>query len=182
MARITELLAVGTEFEFEGEKFTYRKPRLIEQAQFSQWLKDDSKNEAGRGDVPEDVREGLYRAAMRDVGEKYYDPDSPGYVVALNRVVGMAKMLYLIFRNEKNADGNLAHPGFTEEKSHRLLQFALTQEYVKLVAAENKLDPKEMAGFLIGLGFPPDYLSSSGNSSSDSATPPTTSAPSESGT
>jgi len=171
MASIADLLGLGSEMEFEGTNYTLRRPELVEQARFSQWLKDRSKAEAGRGDVPDDVREGLYRAAIRDAGELYYEIDSPGYIIALQRPSGFAKLLHIIFETD--------HPGIDEPTVRRLLEAGLKQKFAEVIAAEID-DPKVLEGVLAVLGFPPGYLNTSGNSSSDSPTPPTAGAPSES--
>lgn len=172
MSSIADLLAVGSELTFGGVKYKLRKPRLIEQARFSQWLKDTAKAEAGRGDLPDEVREGLYRAAMRDAGELYYEVDSPGYVAALQRPAGFAHLLYIIFQAD--------HPEITEEQVREILEAGLKEQFVKIIAAEQN-DPKALAGLLAVLGFPPDYLSSNGKPSSEpsSSTDPNASTPSD---
>lgn len=172
MTSIADLLGVGSEITFEGKTYQLRRPEQKEQAEFSQWLKDRSKAEAGRGDVPDDVRDGLYRAAVRDVGELYYEVDSPGYVIALQRPAGLAKLLHIILRRD--------NPALDEHTVNRMMEEGLKEQFVKIVAAEND-DPKVLAAVLSILGFPPDYLSSSDKSSSDSPTPPSDSTPSESG-
>lgn len=172
MTSISDLLAVGSEVTFGGVKYTLRKPELDEQATFSQWLKDKAKAEAARGDVPDEVRDGLYRAASRDAGELYYEVDSPGYVAALQTPAGMVKLLHIIFSRD--------HPGITEGMVRGVLESGLKEVFVKALAAENS-DPKVMAGVLAVLGFPKDYLSSNDNSSSESSivTDPPASPPSE---
>lgn len=164
MSSIADLLAVGSEMVHDGVKYQLRKPKLIEQARFSQWLKDQAKAEAGRGDLPDEVREGLYRAAMRDAGELWYAPDSPGYVAALQKPAGFARLLFIIFQAD--------HPEITEDKVQEILEAGLKEQFVKLVAAEIN-DPKSLELVLSILGFQPDYLSSSASSSSDVATPHT---------
>jgi len=166
-----DLLGVGTEFHFQGVTYTVRKPTLIEQAKFSQWLKDRAKAEASRGDVPDEAREGLYRAAIRDAAEGYFDVDSPGYITALWRPSGLVKILHIIFQRD--------NPAISEEQVQAMIEAGLKDTFVRIVAAEQS-DPKVMAGVLAVLGFPPDYLSSSGNASSDSPTPPSNTTPSES--
>ncbi len=171
MQSIADLLAVGSELEFGGVKYTLRKPRLVEQARFSQWLKDKAKGEAARGDVPDEVRDGLYRAASRDAGELYYEVDAPGYVAALQRPVGFAKLLHIIFEAD--------HPGITEEAVQEILEAGLKEQFARLVQAEYS-DPKVLEGVLAILGFPPGYLDTKETSSSASSTntDPTASTPS----
>lgn len=173
MFSIADLLGVGDTFEFGGIKYRLRPPTLLEQARFSQWLKDKAKAEAARGDVPDDVRAGLYRAASRDAGELYYEVDSPGYVAALQTPAGLLKLLQFIFETD--------YPATTEEIVREMMQQGLKEKFVQMVAAEHD-DPKALAAVLAILGFPPDYLSSKETSSSDSATthsePPETLTPS----
>lgn len=171
MTSIADLLGVGSELTFEGKQYAMRRPSLVEQAKFSQWLRDRAKEEAGRGDVPEETREGLYRAAIRDVAEGYYDVDGPGYVVALQRPSGLAKMLHIIFQTD--------HPGTTEEQVQRMMEDGLKEQFVKIVAAEQD-DPKVLSAVLSALGLSPDYLSSRSKSSSGSPTLPSDSIPSAS--
>ena len=159
---IADLLGVGDVFEFAGTKYKLRRPTLLEQAKFSQWLKDKAKAEAARGDVPDEVRDGLYRAASRDAGELYYEVDSPGYVAALQRPAGFAQLLLIVLQTD--------HPEVTEGVVYEMLQAGLKEKFVQLVAAEQD-DPKVLAAVLAILGFPPDYLSSNATSSSDSSTP-----------
>lgn len=156
---IADLLAVGSELEFGGVKYALRKPTLVEQARFSQFLKDKAKSEAGRGDVPDEVREGLYRAAIRDAGELYYEVDSPGYIAALQRPAGFAKLLQIIFETD--------HPGVTEGTVQAILESGLKEQFVKILSSE-ELDPKVMEGVLAVLGFPPDYLNLKDSVPSDS--------------
>ncbi len=160
---IGDLLEVGSQFEFQGQTYTMRRPTQVEQARFSQWLKDDAKAEAGRGDFPDDVRSQLFRAVMRDIGEKYYEPDSPGYVAGLQCPAGFSKLLHIIFQTD--------HPEVQEEQVQAMLEFGLKEKFMQLVAAENQ-DPKILEAVATILGFRPDYLSTSGNSSSGSATRP----------
>lgn len=161
MFSIADLLGVGDVFEFGGVKYKLRPPTLLEQARFSQWLKDKSKAEAARGDVPDEVRAGLFRAASRDAGELYYEIDSPGYVAALQTPAGLLKLLQCILESE--------YPTITEEIVREMMQQGLKEKFVQMVAAEHD-DPKVLAAVLSVLGFPPDYLSSKETSSSDSAT------------
>ncbi len=163
MTSIADLLAVGSEIEFGGVKYTLRKPTLDEQARFSQWLKDNAKAEPFRGELPDEVRAALARAAMQDIGERYYDIDSPGYVAALQKPVGMVKLFQIIFSRD--------HPAMTEEIVAELFQKGLKEVFAKVAAAEIH-DPKALEGVLAILGFPPDWLSTSGNLSSDSETRP----------
>ena len=171
MTSITDLLAVGSEIEFAGVTYKLREPTLDEQARFSQWLKDSAKSEPARGDLPDEVRSQLFRAVMQDIGEKYYEVDSPGYVAALQKPVGIIKLFQIIFERD--------HPAITEEMVSALFQKGLKEVFAKLARAEIE-DPKVMAGVLALLGFPPDYLSTSDNSSSDSETLPTTGSPGKS--
>jgi hypothetical protein len=171
MTSIADLLGVGSEITFEGVTYKLTRPTLLEQAKFSQWLRDRAKAEAARGDVPEDAREGLYRAAIRDVAEGYYDVDSPGYVVALQRPSGLAKLLHIILQRD--------HPTLDEGTVQRMMEDGLKEQFVAIVAAETD-DPKALAAVLAILGFPPDYLSSKGKSSSGSPTHPSNSTPNES--
>lgn len=159
---IADLLGVGDTFDFAGVKYKLRRPSQVEQAKFSQWLKDKAKAEAARGDIPEDVRIGLYRAAMRDAGELYYEVDSPGYIAALQCPAGFAKLLFFILQTD--------HPEITDEHVYAMLEQGLKEKFAQLVAAEND-DPKAMAAVLAILGLPPDFLSTAAASSSDSSTP-----------
>ncbi len=169
---ISDLLEVGSAFEFGGVTYQLRRPTLIEQARFSQWLKDEAKAEAGRGDLPDDVRANLFRSVMRDIGEKYYEVDSPGYVAALQVPAGFSRLLFFTLLTD--------HPEIQPEMVDAMLQHGLKEKFAQLVAAESD-DPKVMAGVLQMLGFPPDWLSGKPNSSSDSSTPrseaPATSTP-----
>lgn len=171
MSSITDLLAVGSIIEFAGVKYTLRAAELDEQAAFSQWLKDNAKMEPFRGDIPDEVREKLARAAMQDIGDRYYDIDSPGYVAALQKPVGVIKLFQIVFTRE--------HPGITEEQVSDLFQHGLKEIFAKL-ATEEISDPKVLAGVLAILGFPPDYPSTNGSSSSGSETLPTTGDPGKS--
>ena len=158
---IADLLGVGESFAFGGTDYKLRRPTLLEQAKFSQWLKDKAKAEAARGDVPAEVREGLFRAASRDAGELYYEVDSPGYVAALQRPAGFAKLVHIILQTD--------HPEVQEEQVFAMLEAGLKEKFVQLVTVEQD-DPKVLAAVLAILGFPPDYLSSKETSSSDSST------------
>lgn len=158
---IGDLLAVGSEFEFGGVKYNLRRPTLLEQARFSQWLEDDAKCEAGRGDIPDDIRANLFRAVMRDIGEKYYEVDSPGYIAALQVPRGIAKLLHIILETD--------HPGIPEEVVHGMLEQGLKEKFLQLVAAEQD-DPKVVAAVAAMLGLPPGWLNTSDNSSSESST------------
>lgn len=160
---IADLLGVGDTFDFAGVKYKLRRPTLLEQAKFSQWLKDKAKAEAARGDVPDEVRDGLYRAASRDAGELYYEVDSPGYVAALQRPAGFARLLQIVLETD--------HPEVTEEIVYEMLQSGLKEKFAQLVIAEHD-DPKAVAAVLAILGFPPDYLSSNATSSEGSSIRP----------
>lgn len=168
---IADLLEVGSEFEYGGKKYELRRPSLLEQAKFSQWLKDEVKAEAGRGDVPDDVRAQLFRAAMRDIGERYYDPDAEAYIAALQRPSGFAKLLHIILQTD--------HPDIPEDIVHGMLEQGLKEKFAQLVAAEHD-DPNLVRAVAAMLGLRPDWVNTSVNSSSASSTntaPPQSTAP-----
>lgn len=180
MNSILDLLAVGSEIDFHGVKYKLREPTLDEQARFAQWLKDNAKMEAFRGDIPEEHRLSLARAAMQDIGERYYDPDSPGYVAALQKPVGVIKLFQIVFERD--------HPAITVEQVGELFQHGLKEVFAKLARAEIE-DPKVLAGVLAILGFPPAYLeeespkgspNTNASCASDSETLPTTGSPGKS--
>ena len=171
---LSDLLAAGTEVSVGGEVFRLRKPTLGEEAAFSKWLKDAVKREAGVLDpqTPEDAADRMARAALRDIGGRYYEPPAgPGYVEALSRPDGMAEMIFLILKTD--------HPKITRDAVRTLIEEGLAREWVRVIELE-KEDPKVVAAVLGFLGLPPNWLDSSPTSSSESETHPSTGSPGKS--
>lgn len=167
---LTDLLAAGTEVVVGGEAFKLRRPTLAEECEFSGWLKARAKREAAVLDpqTPEEERDRAVRLTYRDIAEGYYEPDAPGYVAATQRPDGMAEFLYLVLRTD--------HPAVTREQVRKLVEDGLAREWVKVLELE-AADPKALRAVLAALGFPENWLASSGPSSSASPTPPSTGSP-----
>lgn len=172
LTNLSDLLAAGSRVEVGGETFTLGPPSLGVQAEFARWVKDRAKREACVLDpqTPDEAADRLARQLMRDIGEGYYEPDAPGYVAALQRPDGIARMLYLVLRSDPT------NPEVTEEKARKLVEDGLGRAWVQVLELEAD-DPKELRRVLAALGFPANWLDSSGPSASASPTPPSTGGP-----
>lgn len=173
---VADLLGVGRSFEFMGKTYELREMTLVEQARFSKWLKDRAKLDAVRTpDATEEEQQQILRAVLRDIGEGWYEIDSPGYVAGQNNPAGTAEILYITLSRD--------HPEVTREVAEKMVADALKEAFLQVVAAE-KHDPKALELVCLSLGFPADYLqataNTNGSSSSKSETHHTTTSPGKS--
>ncbi len=170
---VADLLGVGRSFEFDGKSYELREPTQVEQQRFAKGLKDRAKLDAVRTiDATEEEQQALLRAVLRDIGEGWYDVDSPGYVAGQQNPTGLAQMLHITLSRD--------HPEVTEEVAQRMVEKGMRDTFLQLLAAEQH-DPKALEVVCLTLGFPADYLkdtaSTRPSSSSDSPTRPTTGSP-----
>jgi hypothetical protein len=149
---LADLLGCGTEVEFEGERITVRSPSVLEQAEFAAWLKDRAKREAAipPHGVDPAAHAAYVRETARGVGEGWYEPDAPGYCAALANPADFTHLLWLILKTDR--------PKITKAAVQGMVERGLREVFLRVVAAEDDLDPKVLAAVLRVLGFPPDYL------------------------
>jgi hypothetical protein len=147
-----------------GKAVKLRPAKLNEQLAFSTFLKDRARREASAVDpqTPPEAADRMMRAVMRDINEGHYGVDGEGYVAAMRTPEGLCEFLSIVLRAD--------NPWVTRDDVRGLIENGLREAYLQVLQLEGA-DPFVLRAVSAALGFPENWLTSSGSSSSASATP-----------
>jgi len=148
---MADLLNTERTVEFEGKQWKLRQPTIDEEAEFSVWLEQEAYNAIERRTYQNEKQKEIDRDNLNDAvacGE--YEYGGPVAVRACNLPKGIAGMLKIVCHKQ----------GMTMDRAKRMVDHKLKEIAIAFASKAREMDPKTLAGILMLLGFPADYLSS----------------------